>query len=420
MKLKTIHLDSMDGYEFEEFCKNLLNSIGYGRVEQTQAAGDEGRDLIIHDTIGTIFVECKHQPNTSIGRPVVQKLHSALITGGAAQGWIITTGTYSRQAIEYTENLMPPIILIDRKMLFDLASKAGMELVIGTDRGTIYSYPLIGNDKFSWNLQKYLSSILISNPKSIKEQMVLRKRSVVLKPLYSLSYNVDSVFKTTVRQIHHELAQGTMFIEGSTGLPLHSHLQNYFNSAPIDRLSTEGHDDVVIEGFRHVQKTVKDSALRQIISNHTRSISYIGGNNHRYTKECIPKKKDVFLSDISQVYYPQSHVVFELGNKGRYLDICDKGSWDFHVFGDNLSTCEICGKHWGSSALLCSECGSICHTPKIFRKHSFYCKECNMTICRSCARFYTKFLFFKVPVCPHCSEKAQKNGRILKRFKAVS
>ena len=76
MQNKTRYLDTMDGYEFEQLCKAIYENSGYNHVELTSKSGDKGRDIIIYTNEGKIVVECKHRPNSSIGRPVIQKLHS--------------------------------------------------------------------------------------------------------------------------------------------------------------------------------------------------------------------------------------------------------------------------------------------------------------------------------------------------------
>ena len=97
---ETVFLDSLDGFAFEALCQRIFEKSGWGHVERIGMTGDAGRDLIIHSTNkGKIIVECKHQPKTSIGRPIVQKLHSAIISSNSNQGIIITTGKFSQQAI---------------------------------------------------------------------------------------------------------------------------------------------------------------------------------------------------------------------------------------------------------------------------------------------------------------------------------
>ncbi len=78
--------------------------------------GDMGRDILIHSNEGLIVVECKHQPHNSIGRPIVQKLHSAVISSHAVKGILVTTGKFSDQAVEHAKALEPPIELIDRNI----------------------------------------------------------------------------------------------------------------------------------------------------------------------------------------------------------------------------------------------------------------------------------------------------------------
>ncbi len=39
-------VDQLDGYEFEDFLKNLFIKMGY-QVEQTRLSGDQGADLVV-------------------------------------------------------------------------------------------------------------------------------------------------------------------------------------------------------------------------------------------------------------------------------------------------------------------------------------------------------------------------------------
>ena len=103
---EAVFLNSLDGFGFEAFCERLFGKSGWGKIERIGMVGDAGRDLIIHTSQGKIVVECKHQPRSSVGRPVVQKLHSDIISAGSKKGIIITTGKFSKQAIEYSKNLI--------------------------------------------------------------------------------------------------------------------------------------------------------------------------------------------------------------------------------------------------------------------------------------------------------------------------
>ena len=129
----------MDGFRFEELCADIYRGQGY-RVENTQYVGDEGRDLVLTDTLGSVIVaECKHWPNGTVGRPVVQKLHSPVLTYPAKRGLIITTDTFSQQARDYILNLEEGIELVDGTQLAVMASAVGIDLFGGGKTGTTLS-----------------------------------------------------------------------------------------------------------------------------------------------------------------------------------------------------------------------------------------------------------------------------------------
>ena len=71
-----------------------------------------------------LVIECKHHPDGTIGRPTVQKLHSAVISAKAKKGFVVTTGHFSNGAIQYAANLGNLIELIDSGIIYDMASKA--------------------------------------------------------------------------------------------------------------------------------------------------------------------------------------------------------------------------------------------------------------------------------------------------------
>src|ERR1043165_1236311 len=94
-------LDHLNSREFEEYCQLLLTCHYRCKVILTKQTGDEGRDLLVYHSSGLAVVECKHWPNGTVGRPVVQKLHSAILTANSTRGSIITTGRFSNEASSY-------------------------------------------------------------------------------------------------------------------------------------------------------------------------------------------------------------------------------------------------------------------------------------------------------------------------------
>src|SRR5580700_11449659 len=82
-------------------------------------SGDEGIDGIIkEDRLGldVIYLQAKKWEGT-VGRPEVQKFVSALHGKRARTGVFITTGVFSSDAIDYSGNIDPKVVLIDGRHL---------------------------------------------------------------------------------------------------------------------------------------------------------------------------------------------------------------------------------------------------------------------------------------------------------------
>jgi HJR/Mrr/RecB family endonuclease len=93
--LEVVSLDEMDWFEFEQFVAHLFEQLGIGKAEEIRKGRDAGKDIILSSPQGLIIVECKHHPKGSVGRPVVQKLHSAAITSSAREIFSCTALTTS-------------------------------------------------------------------------------------------------------------------------------------------------------------------------------------------------------------------------------------------------------------------------------------------------------------------------------------
>lgn len=114
------HIKNSSPYFFERIVIDLLLKMGYGgsgidNGEVTSKSGDEGIDGIIkEDKLGLdkIYIQAKKWENT-IGRPEIQKFVGALHGKRAKKGIFITTSNFSREAIEYANNLEVVIVLID-------------------------------------------------------------------------------------------------------------------------------------------------------------------------------------------------------------------------------------------------------------------------------------------------------------------
>jgi restriction system protein len=112
---------------FEELVVDLLVAMGYGgSIEDAGKAvgrvGDGGIDGIIkEDRLGldVVYVQAKRWSNP-VGRPVAQAFAGSLEGVRARKGVLITTSSFSQDALEYVQRIEKRIVLIDGRQLADL------------------------------------------------------------------------------------------------------------------------------------------------------------------------------------------------------------------------------------------------------------------------------------------------------------
>jgi restriction system protein len=105
----------------------VLRAIGYGGIREGAAqrlgrSGDGGVDGVIReDRLGLdqIYVQAKRWSNP-VGRPEIQRFFGALHGRRATKGVFITTSTFTREAIDYADDVTPRVILVDGNELAEL------------------------------------------------------------------------------------------------------------------------------------------------------------------------------------------------------------------------------------------------------------------------------------------------------------
>lgn len=126
----------MDPFQFETMVCNLYRALGYD-VKQTRAVGDGGRDAVMTKDGFTELLEVKLQ-STKVGRPALQKFHSAMITDDAVLGHFVAPGGFSKHALEFGE--LNRINTVDIDQLLDLSAKVGWGTA-GTEHYTYLCIP---------------------------------------------------------------------------------------------------------------------------------------------------------------------------------------------------------------------------------------------------------------------------------------
>ena len=308
MPADQIFIDNLDGAGFEALCADIFERLGY-RVHNVQLTGDKGRDLILKSPAGeTIVGECKHWSGGSIGRPIVQKLHSAALNEGAQKGLILTTGgTLTRQARDYINELQFPIELIDMPKLKSLAAQAGIALTSELDSLPILCMPLSNASTLKKRLTQHLFSNFNSNPTSAGSMFSMRTKSVEWEPVYQVRYSLEQTFRTSVGVIHQiEENNGMITLSGDNGDPVSADLSTLLESSLLSDASEafRSSESMPFKQFNMDVKSIDNAAKERIVETHSESVGYYGRNNVFYTKECIPTKRNIHLKDISQIYIP--------------------------------------------------------------------------------------------------------------------
>jgi len=137
---------------FERLVVDLLVRMGYGgsRREAGEAigrSGDEGIDGIIkEDRLGLdiIYLQAKRW-EAVVGRPEVQKFAGALQGQRARKGILITTSSFSREAVDYAGNIDTKLILVNGARLAELMIDHG----VGVVSEATYELKRIDSDYFS-------------------------------------------------------------------------------------------------------------------------------------------------------------------------------------------------------------------------------------------------------------------------------
>jgi len=405
----------------------MLTRLRQGRVEKVLYTQDKGRDILIRSPEGLIVVECKHHPKGSIGRPVVQKLHSAVIASKAVKGMLVTTGRFTKEAIEYARDISKEgivIEMIDRPILIDMASRAKIALVSGKQELSVWTYSIPSGVETERAIADYVASISSTYPRHPSALLNNGQRVISYRPVYVATYDVHSVFETSVGVVHQETASRARIVLGGDDGRLYSDSVVSFLQSEQQTRFKQPHEEFVgdLPTF-HVDSTtllrkIKDSIMQR----HTRTVSYRGRNNQSYRKVCTPGERDIFIADIRQLYLPLIELDFKLGEAQYHIEGTQAPSGRLLSTSDNLRLCQLCNSTIERDSILCDVCGRITHSGGILIRsiHGFRCKKCGRTTCRNDGHWRRRYIILRELVCPSCYEELKRTGISFKRFEPLS
>lgn len=126
---------NMTWYEFELLIGEAFRRQGY-TVEETPVGPDGGIDLVLHKERETFLVQCKHWKASKVSVQVVREFYGVVASSGAAGGFVITSGMFTKPAWAFAKPLN--LTLIGGR---DLA-----EMLKGIERPTIIADKEEGTD----------------------------------------------------------------------------------------------------------------------------------------------------------------------------------------------------------------------------------------------------------------------------------
>lgn len=112
--------------DFETFCAEVFRRLGYW-AETTPASRDGGFDIRLEKDGVRYLVECKcYARSHSVGRPIIQKLVGANAVEHADRLKVVTTSSFSPDAIDFAGDL--GVELIDGARVVALCRQVGMSM----------------------------------------------------------------------------------------------------------------------------------------------------------------------------------------------------------------------------------------------------------------------------------------------------
>ena len=317
------------GFSPRREIEDVFRNLGYENVRQAARTADEGRDVltegVVNGTRRAIVVECKH--TEAVGRPVVQKLHSAISTfdfDGPKRGMVVTTGRFTTPAQEYAERLQQngdpyPIELLDGEDLREIADEIGLDLYNGRIEilcdETLRPYDPAANVdapvQEAFRDIKNIDSAELSPPYS----------QVTFCPVVAITADTNAVFETSVGVIHRINDRTQFVVHAGRGHPEVADesvatllIENLHATVELDTdRFTETFNDVEEGRFGQTQTEYKEWAVGQLQDHHTTTVTYTGDNNVTYNRTCEPNRSDISVQSIEAVYLPTVRHTTDLG-----------------------------------------------------------------------------------------------------------
>jgi restriction endonuclease Mrr len=368
-------LDDLSGFEFEDVMEDVFRNLGYENVRQADRTADEGRDILMEEVVDgsrrAIIVECKH--TGTVGRPVVQKTHSAIATfefDGPKRGMVVTSGHFTNPAQEYADRLRRtgdphPVELLDGSDLREIADDIGLDLYNG--RIEILCDETLRPVDPAGSVTEPLESAFRDVENIALESVPDPHEAVTFRPVVSITAETNAVFETSVGVIHRIDDRRRVVVHADRGRP--SVAEVSVSSLVTDNLHatvdleedrfSDTLDEVDVGRFGQTETEYKNWAVDRLREFHTTTVNYTGDNNVTYTKTCEPNLSDISIQSITPVYLPQIRLTAAIQSYSYPFEYFAAGPSRV-THEDGVRRCVHCGTDADNETYtFCANCGSI-------------------------------------------------------------
>lgn len=91
-------IDGLSWQQFEQLIGEAFRQQGYSITETGGNGADGGVDLVLRKDGETHLVQCKHWRSLKVGVAVIREFFGAMAVEGAAGGFVVTSGRFTRDA----------------------------------------------------------------------------------------------------------------------------------------------------------------------------------------------------------------------------------------------------------------------------------------------------------------------------------
>ena len=113
--------DSLNGMTWQEFEMTVAEAFrlnGFRVEDRGGCSADGGIELVLYREREKFLVQCKQWKAYTVGVGVVRELYGVMAAEGATGGFVVTSGKFSKDAIEFADGRN--VTLVDGPILFDM------------------------------------------------------------------------------------------------------------------------------------------------------------------------------------------------------------------------------------------------------------------------------------------------------------